>query len=167
VRVPKKNLVGQLNRGFYHIAIALDLERSMPSGPSVHHFEDLAAYVKQIPRLAKDPRVRQKLAELAVEVEVVRLLALRVAWMTNQGIVPNYESSMVKLFKTEFDYRLAIAGMQILGLYGQLQEGSKWARMEGRLESLYREAVGSVITAGSSEIQRNIIAIRGLGMPRA
>jgi hypothetical protein len=167
VRVPKKNLVGEMNRGFYHIAIALDLERSMPSGASLHHFEEFADYVKQIPRLAKDPRVRQKLAELAVEVEVTRLLALRVAWMTNQGIVPNYESSMVKLFKTEFDYRLAIAGMQILGLYGQLREGSKWAQMEGRLESLYREAVGSVITAGSSEIQRNIIAIRGLGMPRA
>jgi hypothetical protein len=167
VRVPKRNLVGQLNRGFYHIAVALDLERSGPATGSQRHFEELAGYVKQIPRLAKDPRVRQKLAELATEVEVAHLLAHRVAWMTSQEIVPNYEASALKLFSSELNQRLANAGMQILGLYGQLQEGSKWAPLDGMVEWRYRDSVVYTIFAGTSEVQRNIIALRGLGMPRS
>ena len=166
VRVPKKNLVGELNRGFYHIAVALDLERGGPTGASLRHFEELAHYVRQIPALAKDPRVQQKLAELAIEVEVTRLLALRVAWMRDSGIVPNYEAAILKLFRSELDQRLANAGMQILGLYGQLQTGSKRVPLGGEVEWRYRDSVLETIIAGTSEIQRNIIAIRGLGLPR-
>jgi alkylation response protein AidB-like acyl-CoA dehydrogenase len=166
VRVPKKNLVGQLNRGFYHIAVALDLERGGPAGASLRHFEELASYVKQISALAKDPQVRQQLSQLAIDVEVTRLLAVRVACMRDSGIVPNYEAAVLKLFRSELDQRLANAGMQVLGLYGQLQTGSKQVPLGGEVEWRYRDSVVETIIAGTSEIQRNIIAMRGLGLPR-
>jgi alkylation response protein AidB-like acyl-CoA dehydrogenase len=80
--------------------------------------------------------------------------------------VPNYEASVSKMYGSELAQRLANAGMQLLGLGGQLAPGSPWAPLQGRFETLYLGAAALTIAAGTSEIQRGIIAGRGLGLPR-
>lgn len=170
VRVPKRNLVGQENRGWYQVATALDLERIMPVGGAKRLFDDLVEYAKETKRngrsLGKDPLVRHRLAEMAVEIDVARMFAYRVAWLQNKGIVPNYETAILKAFNSELRQRLAATGIQIMGLYGQLQEGSKWALLRGKMELEYRASVVMTIGGGTSEIMRNVIALRGLGLPR-
>ena len=73
---------------------------------------------------------------------------------------------MGKVLGTELQQHLAIAGVELLGLYGQLEPGSKYAPLSGRIERSYLTSVSATIAAGTSEIQRNIIATRGLGLPR-
>jgi alkylation response protein AidB-like acyl-CoA dehydrogenase len=111
--------------------------------------------------------VRHRLAELKIEFEVGRLLAYRVAWLQSQGKVPNYEASVSKLYGSELAQRLAAVGMNLLGLDGQLVPGSPWAKLRGRLETLYLNAAALTVAAGTSEINRGIIATRGLGLPRS
>ena len=94
--------------------------------------------------------------------------------MQCQGLVPNYETSMAKLFKTELAQRIARVGMEILGYYGQLGPdskwsrlpGSKWAQLQSEIGQLYLSSLSGTIAQGTSEIHRNIIAQRGLGLPR-
>jgi 3-oxocholest-4-en-26-oyl-CoA dehydrogenase alpha subunit len=112
------------------------------------------------------PGVRPRLAELAIENEVGRYLSYRVASMQSRGQIPNYESSAAKVYHSEYGQRLAGAGLKIMGLYGQLREGSAHARLRGRFSRTYMTSLGSTIAAGTSEIQRNIIAQRGLGLSR-
>jgi len=172
VRVPKRNLVGQKNQGWYYLVMALAFERSgigifAAAGRSL---EDLVQYVQETKHngkpLAADAIIRHKLAELAVEIEVGRTLAYRIAWMQNRGQVPNVEASMSKLYGSELNQRLARAALGIMRLYGQLHMGSKWAPLEGEFVLMSLRSVGNTIEQGTSEIQRNIIAQRGLGLPR-
>ena len=169
VKVPKENLVGEANRGFYYLMAALDFERMFPLGGYAKSFEDLVAYTKETEvlgrPLAKDPLVRQKLARVATEIEANKLLYYRLAHMLDKGQIPNYQSSMQKLFATEVGQNIARTGMEILGQYGPLKEGSKWAPLAGRFEFLYRTSVVETIYAGTSEVQRNIMAMRGLELP--
>lgn len=170
VRVPKENLVGEKNRGFYHMAVALDHERVFPVGQLDRALEELTKYVKETKRngklLAEDPLVRQKLAELSVEVEVARSLAYRVAWMLDSGIVPNYESSVLKVFVSDLEQRLSYNALRIMGSYGQLEPGSKHVPLEGWIERWFLSNARRTISAGSNEIQRNVIAQRGFSLPR-
>jgi hypothetical protein len=84
----------------------------------------------------------------------------------NHDRVPNFEASQVKVFTTELVARAARTGLEILGLYGQLTPGSPHNRLQGWMEQLSQMIVGNLIAGGSSEVQRNIIALRGLGLPR-
>ena len=134
VRVPKQNLVGEENHGWYTLAVALDFERS-GVGYSANARRTLEALVKYANEttcnghtLAEDPIVRNKLSERHIEAEISRWLSYRVAWMQSQGMVPNAEASMSKLYGTELTQRVAQTGMEILGMAGQLSQGSKWAR---------------------------------------
>ena len=86
--------------------------------------------------------------------------------MQGQGLVPNKEASMGKVLGTELQQHVSETGMQMLGMHGQLEPGSKHAPLEGKIEHMYLTAVSQTIQAGTSEIQRNIIATRGLGLPR-
>ena len=86
--------------------------------------------------------------------------------MVDQGLEPQQEASISKMFSTELLLRVANTGMQVLGLMGQLVEESEWAPLRGKLRRLYLWSVSEVIGGGTSEIQRNIIATRGLGLPR-
>lgn len=169
VKIPKRNLMGQLNRGFYYMMTALDYERMFPVGWWRRIFDDLIAYVKEAKRdgkpLGQYPLIRQKLAQIAIELELARLLYYRISYLLDKGGVPAYESSMEKLFTSELTQRLSNVGMQVLGLYGQLKRDTKWAPLEGEIELHYRRTVCETIAAGTSEIQRNIIAQRGLGLP--
>ncbi len=172
VRVPRDCLLGELNRGWYIATATLDFERSGIQRVigSLRTFEQLAAYARETKRdgrpLLADPLVRHQLADLKVEFEVGRLLAYRVAWMQGQNLVPNYEASVSKMYGSELAQRLANAGVRLLGLGGQLAPGSPWAPLQGSFQTLYLNAAGLTIAAGTSEVQRNIIAGRGLGLPR-
>ncbi len=172
VRTPRKNLVGELNRGWYVGTTTLDFERSSLAGSAANRrsLEELTAYAREAKvngqTLIQKPTVRHKLADLWIEIEMSRLLSLRVLSMQERGLVPNYEASIVKTFNSEYTQRLARTGLNMLGLYGQLHPRSPHARLQGRFERQYLLSIGSTIAGGTSEIQRNIIATRGLGLPR-
>ena len=172
VRVPKKNLVGEQNRGWYVGATLLDFERSGVdySAGGRRVLEELIAYAKDNDQngslIASNAIMRNRLADLAIEVDVSRLISYNIAWMQGEGLVPNKESSMGKVVGTELQQHLSETGMQMLGLHGQLEPGSKYAPMQGRIEHMHLTNVSETIQAGTSEIQRNIIATRGLGLPR-
>jgi len=173
VHVPRSNLVGEENRGWYNTMLSLDFERTAGVNQMTinrRNFDDLVRFAKEAridgQPLAKDPVVRGKLAELAIKLEVGQTLAYRIVWMLSQELVPNYESSMLKVFSYELSNRLLGTGTQIMRLYGQLETGSKWAPLKGRIENAYLNSVGFITAAGTHEIQRNIIATRGLGLPR-
>jgi alkylation response protein AidB-like acyl-CoA dehydrogenase len=110
--------------------------------------------------------LRYELADRLLETEVGRMLSYRVVSLQSKGLIPNYEAAVIKLYNMELDQRIARTGMNVLGPYGQLDRGSKWAPLRGRLEYTYLRSVGSTLETGTSEIQRNIVAIRGLGLPR-
>ncbi len=172
VRIPRANLVGEINRGWYVATTTLDFERSgiqrIVFAQTLLH--DLTAYAGTARAnrrpLARDPQVRHRLAELHIEFRVGRLLAYRVAWMQGQGLVPNTEASVAKLFSTELQARFASAAVNMLGAEGMLSRDSHAAPLDGRLNSYYLAAASYTIAAGTSEVQRNIIAQRGLALPR-
>src|SRR5919109_2523366 len=172
VRVPRSGLLGELNRGWYMATTTLSYERSGIEGPAAaaRYVRLLTQYAKETQRhgkpLAEDPLLRQRLGQLATEVEVARALAWRIASIQTKGDIPGPEAPALKVFGSELFQRIAQTGMQMLGLYGQLESDSKWAPLAGAIERLYLVSVSRTIAAGTSEIQRNIIAERGLGLPR-
>jgi len=174
VRVPKRNRVGEENQGWTYITQALSQERlgfGVQAAILKHTFDELMQYARETYHnskpLYKEPIVRDKLARLAIELEVAQLLAARVVWMLEGGVVAYHQASIAKVFVTELEQRLVNVGMQILGLHGQLRKGSKWAPLEGKIEDAYRHSVMATIGGGSTEVQRMIIAIAGLGLPRS
>ena len=172
VRVPKDCLLGEENRGWYMAATTLDFERSSIGGAvgGRRMVEELVGYARETKRngkrLSEEVTVRVRLAEAALEVEIGMMLSYRVASMQQRGLVPNYESSIAKLFNTGMQFRLAKAGLEIMGLYGQLEPQSKYAPLHGKFERQYLWQTGMIVGGGTPEIQRNIIAMRGLGLPR-
>ncbi|MGQ9572799.1 MAG: acyl-CoA dehydrogenase family protein [Dehalococcoidia bacterium] len=174
VRVPKSALLGQENQGWYIAAMTLDFERStlVAAGVSMatRSLADLASYCRETKidgrRLVDDPLVRHKLAEMAIEIEVGKYMVYRVVSQQARKEPGSIEAAVCKLYNTEMDVRVANTGIEILGLYGQLQKDSKWARLMGRFQKSYMYALAMVAGGGTSEIQRNIIAMRGLGLPR-
>jgi alkylation response protein AidB-like acyl-CoA dehydrogenase len=171
VRVPAKNLVGELNRGWYIGTTTLDFERSsIGSAVGIRlQLDGLVQYAKEhekdgTSRTGQLSSLKTELADRYVEANVARLMSYRVVTMQAKGMVPNHEASMTKLFASELNQRIARTGMKVLGLYGQLFGDD--APMKGRYESSYMTSLSSTIAGGTSEIQRNIIATRGLGLPR-
>jgi len=167
VRVPKENLVGEKNRGWYVVVGVLDFERSTFPFHAIarRKLDDFIEHVRKMK--LSDPMLRNRIAELIVECELARLIHHRVVWMQEKGIVPNYESSVDKLFMSELNQKVTATVCRDLGHYGALTEGSKWAPLNGHAPYLYLRAIGDVIAMGSSEIERVVIAQRGLGLPRA
>jgi len=171
VRVPAKNIVGELNRGWYVGTTTLDFERSsIGSAVGLNHaLNELVKYARAnaasgVSRSGYLASIKAELADRFVEAMVARLMSYRVVTMQAKGLIPNHEASMTKLFASELNQRIARTGIKVLGLYGQLW-GSD-APMKGRYESTYMTSLSSTIAGGTSEIQRNIIATRGLGLPR-
>ncbi len=172
VRVSKKNLVGEKNQGWFVAMALLGFERSgihrLSLARRMVHL--LVEYVKETRRdgvpLASDPLIRAKLAELAIECEVGRLLAYRVTWLQSKGLSVEHEPSISRLFGCELQQRVARVGMQVMGLYGQLKDESGRAPLAGVIQRFYLASIGATFAAGTSEIQRNVIAHRGLKLPR-
>jgi len=174
VRVPKANIVGEENRGWYVATTTLDFERSS-IGSAIgmrQTVEDLLQYGREhrgdgACQLDRGPPVRWELADRYVEAEVGQMLSTRVIGMQARGLIPNYEASITKVYSSELSQRISRTGMKLIGLYGQLDKGSKqWTPLAGRIKFMYVRNAAKTIEAGTSEIQRNIIATRGLGLPR-
>ena len=166
-------VVGEVNRGFQYISEALDLERftMFTFSPIAQRLELLCTYVAAARRdgalLRDDPVVRRRLARLATQAEVARVLGLRfVNASAKGGAAPTTEASQYKLYATELSKRVADASMDVAGPASQLRVHTDGAPMGGRAESTYRYTVIDTIGGGASEIQKNIIARRKLGLPK-
>ena len=167
VRIPATQVVGEVNRGWYHLAVALDFERS-----GVGRFSSARRTVENLIKLAKKqpeliesrPGARLALADRMTEVNVGTFLAYRVATMQARGLVPNTEASASKVFGSELSQRISTTGIQLVGMNGMLRGGDQGDHID--LAEQYLSGVSSTIAAGTSEVQRGIIATRGLGLPR-
>jgi alkylation response protein AidB-like acyl-CoA dehydrogenase len=172
VRVPKDALIGEKNNGWYQLAMALDFERSLIGTAAANQrlIEELIQYVKEAKRsgnsLGDDHLIKDELAELVVENEVLRMMCYRIAWMYSKELHPSYESSMSLLFSSELLRLIANVGMRVLGHYGELAQDSKWAVFSARAMRTYLSCISIGVGGGTNEIQRNIVAMRGLGLPR-
>jgi alkylation response protein AidB-like acyl-CoA dehydrogenase len=173
VFVPDDYVVGEVNKGFQYISEALDLERFtlFTFSPIAQRLDLLVDYVRTTSRdgvpLKDDPVVRARIAELVTEAEVARVMGLKFVFESSKGgAAPTAEASEYKLYATELSKRLADASMDIAGPGSQLRVRTDDAPMQGRAESTYRYTVIDTIGGGSSEIQKNIIARRKLGLPK-
>jgi alkylation response protein AidB-like acyl-CoA dehydrogenase len=173
VRVSVVNRVGEENRGWYVGATLLDFERSNIRG-SVglrQRVDELAAFARDAADSGRMPAhlngaFRSELAERTIEADIARLMSYRIISMQKRGQIPNYEASMNKLFRSEVAQRVAQTGMKLIGLYGNVAREDKFAALRGRISTMYLTSVSGTIAAGTSEIQRSIMATRGLGLPR-
>jgi alkylation response protein AidB-like acyl-CoA dehydrogenase len=168
VRVHKKYLVGEKNRGFYQVLHQLDYERSgMERLMGNYPLFDAVIQFAKDNKLSGKPAVRSKLAQLQIEFEVGRLLVYRVALVMEEGRAPNWESAMSKAYSTEFEKHLASVAMEVLGPYGQLTSGSRLAPARGMAAHSYLGSKGYSLQAGTTEILKNILAVRRLGLPNS
>ncbi len=172
VRVPRANVVGEEDRGWYVAVTLLDFERSGIdySASARRILDDTREFATETKRngqpLIEIPWVRSLLADRYIDCEVARLMAYNVAYMQSQDLIPTKEASMSKVFGSETVQRVTEASLDILGMYGTLGREEKWAPLKGRVQEHWMNAFAGTIAAGTSEIQRNIIAGRGLGLPR-
>jgi alkylation response protein AidB-like acyl-CoA dehydrogenase len=172
VRIPKANIIGERNRGWYYAMAALDFERLVvPVGGFRRTFEELVQWVREMKHdgeaLSDEPLIRDKLADIAIDIDVAYMLFWQTAWMLDRGLIPNIEASVLKLVTTELSHKLANTAVDVMGPYGELERGAKWAPLKGRICTGYLDCISALVGAGTSEIQRSIVAIRGLGLPWA
>ena len=132
-------------------------------------FEAIIQFTKETSQngkpLSQETLIRHKLAQLQIEFEIGRLLVYRATQVMDEGRAPEWEGAMAKAYGAEFEQHLASTAIEILGLYGQLVAESKWTPILGMApySYLYSKAYG--ITGMTSEFLRNVIALKGLGLP--
>jgi alkylation response protein AidB-like acyl-CoA dehydrogenase len=167
VRVPARNLIGEENRGWYVGMTLLDFERSGigTTASQKHTLENLTETLRRGPAYRRE-QYRTRLAEHVVANNVARFLGYRIGYIQAKGQVPNYEASVVKIFQSELGQRIYNFAVNMLGLSGQMVPEEAKAPLGGEMPESYLQAVPSSIYSGTNEIQRNIIATRGLGLPR-
>ncbi|HKS26939.1 MAG TPA: acyl-CoA dehydrogenase [Pyrinomonadaceae bacterium] len=170
VRVPVAQVLGEINKGWTTAIAALMNERAnLGTGVQVifkRNLEALIARSRTVERngrpASEDPLVRQKLAQAYLELEILRLNTNRALTSLSKTGIPGPEGSTLKLYWSEMNQRTQQAAQEILGHYGQLKEFDN-----GMWEYAYLRSRGNTIEAGTSEIQRNIIAERVLGLPKS
>ena len=131
---------------------------------------DLREYLKTSEGKQRAPGYAQNrlnVADRYIETDVMFNFSFRIISMQDRGLIPNYEASVSKLFNSEMNQKIALTGTRVFGLYGQIHDSEdERAPMKSKLTNQYLVSFSSTIAAGTSEIQRNIIATRGLGLPR-
>jgi alkylation response protein AidB-like acyl-CoA dehydrogenase len=173
VQVPRKNLVGKLNEGWIVANATLFHERNMlgSASGSEQRFQRLLALAKSIKRdghpLTEDPVFRQRLADLEIRVEAMRYHALRQLTDEIRGRNPGIGAMINKLVGTELNHDLAAAAMEAMGDYSMLAREDKLAMDHGYWPYEWMFSLGLIIGGGTSHIQKNIIAERGLKMPKS
>ena len=166
VRVPDSARIGEVDGGWRVMTVSLQDEHTSGYGARIQRLLDEAeTWARESGRIA-DPDVRARLAKIAADVEVSLLLQRRGIWMTEEGIVPEAEGPMSKLFSSEAFVRAAQDLFELLGPDGLRSYFDPTAPVHGWIEYSVRFSLGTRIYAGTSEVQRNIIAQRGLGLPR-
>jgi len=167
VRVPARNLIGEENRGWYVGMTLLDFERSGIGTTASQRktLENLAETLRAGDPL-KRKKNRLKLADHVVANNVGKYIGYRIGHIQASGGVPNYEASVAKIYQSELGQRIYNFGVNMLGLGGQLVPEEPRAPLGGELPESYVVSVPASIYSGTNEIQRNIIATRGLGLPR-
>ena len=171
VRVPTRNRLGEENRGWYVGMTLTDFERS-GIGNAVGVQRILRGLLKQAQTLPeeqtrkKDGPWRLAFADRWIEADIARLFSYLNMSIQLRNLIPNHEASMSKLYTTELNQRIAATTLKLFGLYGQLWDKERPEALRGMAARGYVGAVSSTIAGGTSEIQRNIIATRGLGLPR-
>jgi alkylation response protein AidB-like acyl-CoA dehydrogenase len=172
VRVPAENLVGGENGGWGLIVSQLNHERV--SLVNVGPFEVLFAGVEDWARTTKladgrrvldEPWVQLNLARVKAHVEVLKLMNWKQAWALTQGALNPADASAVKVYGTEMAVKIYEWMMEVVGPASAVKEGSPGAVLRGRLERMYRSALILTFGGGTNEVQRDIIAMAGLGMP--
>jgi alkylation response protein AidB-like acyl-CoA dehydrogenase len=173
VHVPADQLVGEENRGWYVGMTLLDYERSNIAGAieNRRHLDALVAHVRTEsgavhagPRLAS---ARHEVADRFIESEVLFNFSFRIISIQSAGLVPNYEASITKIANSELAQKVARTGMRVLGPYANLWDpDDERTPLGARFTQNYCHTVLGTIGGGANEIQRNIIATRGLGLPR-
>jgi len=168
VRVPADCLIGEENRGWYIATTTLDQERSSINRVVMTRstLYALIDYVRAMRTLRTRAELRHELAERALEFEIGRWLCYRVAQMQSEGKIPNAEASVSKIFGTELQRQMGITGLRVVGMPGLLEPGTPLAPLQGRVERWAMAAPSYTIAGGTSEVNRNIVATRGLGLPR-
>ena len=173
VKVPKSNLVGEINRGWNLITGQLNRERLslVNNAPIEKLLEDVTKWAKNKKgvdekRLIDEKWVQKNLAKVKTGAEALKLLCWKQAWLMTEKKMNMEDASVAKVYGSEFfieAYRLL---MEVLGQESTLTQNSSRNLLGGRLEMLYR--ISSILTfgGGTNEIQRDIIAMIGLGMPR-
>lgn len=173
VRVPKDCLLGERGKGWSMVMNVFGFERLglSPHGKLARVLDDVTAWAKETRyngrSVIDDPWVQEKLIDIAVDTEALKQLNMHAAWMLDQGIVPVADASGQKAWGTEASQRTYAAGLEMLGRFGPIEPGSKWAQLHGRLEHGLLGSVIYSIGGGANEIQRDIVAKAGLGLPRS
>jgi len=172
VRVPKEYMLGELNRGFYHAMTTLESERSGIDKPArlKRDLEEFIQFCRETKRngkpLIEDPQVRDTLAQIVVNIEVMRLASWRTTWRLNEREkLGSLDYDLGGFLNKELNPIAYEAMMNILGLYGQLQLGSKWVQLAGSVEHKWRIS-RSMHPEGTTEALKIVLAGRGLGLPR-
>jgi alkylation response protein AidB-like acyl-CoA dehydrogenase len=173
VRVPADLMLGPEGEGFQALLNGLDSDRfwgryyKAPAlervlGQLVEHAN--TTIVNGAP-LARDPVVRRRLAAMATDIAALRALFYRAACLLRDGAPITYETAVAKVMADELGQKLARLGMDILGPWGPLREGSRHARLNGQISHDYLTSLGHTIAGGTAEVLRTTIATRGLGLP--
>ena len=171
VFVPDEYVVGEVNKGWIYICEALNYERFTfyTIGPLENKFENLLELVNNLKRdgktLKEFPEVKNKIIELAIDVEKAKVLQRKVLSVAIKDEVPSVEAAIFKLFSTQLSQKMANTAMDILGREGLFHKDGKDAIAEGKWEWSYRGTVVDTIGAGTSEIQKNTIAKKALELP--
>ena len=172
VHVSDAYRIGDVDGGWRVMGVALEREHTAGfAGEQERLLENVQEWARTAvddegrPRI-EDRDVRSRLGRVATEIEVSRLLQRRAAWMSAVGIPAHAKGSMSKLFSSERLERMAADMLELIGPDGLRLRGEPTAPQNGEIEHTVRHAKGTTIYAGSSEIQRNIIAQHGLGLPR-
>jgi alkylation response protein AidB-like acyl-CoA dehydrogenase len=169
VRITGDALVGQLDGGWGIITEALAFERVMLGGKVARvrrELDELTAHLARETSLAGDPVVRDLIGGLVADLEAARMLALRCVLELQAGRVPHHQAAMAKVFCGELEERLAERALELLGPAASLASGTPDAELEGLFEQVVRASLLDVIGGGTNDIQRTLIATRGLGLPR-
>jgi alkylation response protein AidB-like acyl-CoA dehydrogenase len=170
VRLPDRYRIGEVDGGWSVMRVALVYERGIGTVPSGPTWADKGAdWARSQPfgdgTLLDDPAVRERLAQISVEAEMARLLAMRVSWMVETGGMPAVEGPVQKLFATENAQKQLASLLDLVGERAVLQRDDS-DPFPGAVEDAFRKSVVSTIYGGSSEVMREIIAERRLGLPR-
>ncbi len=172
VRIPKSNLVGEMNRGWYYVAVALDFERfnGFPLGAIRRMFDELVAIVAETSRdgeLLRDaPWAQEIIGELATKLDAAMTVKLQTVEMAERGEIPSTEASMLKVLASDLAQDIAYGASRLLGPEALIKKGAPGAIASGRFEQALRSTVLQRFAGGTNEIMKNIIAQRGLGLPR-